>query len=94
MAFFKRSSKNSQGNYYLALDIGTEFVKALICQADGAKGRILGVGKKKQRLGDMHSGAVTDIGAVINNCQEAISIAEKMAGVRAIHGENQTLKSI
>lgn len=83
MSFFKRNSKNLRGNYYLALDIGTEFVKALVCAAEGPKGRILGVGRKKQRLGDMHSGAVTDIGSVINNCQEAIEDAEKMAGVSA-----------
>ena len=73
-AFFRRSSP-AKGNYYLALDIGTEYVKALICAAEGDKGRILGVGKKKQRLGDMQSGAVTDIASVINNCQDAINEA-------------------
>lgn len=79
MAFFKRASRNGAGNYYLALDIGTEFVKALLCSAEGARGRILGVGRKRQRLGEMQSGAVTDIAAVINNCQQAIKDAEKMA---------------
>jgi len=83
MALFKRSSQNPRGNYYLALDIGTEYVKAQVCLAEGNKGRILGVGKSKQKLGDMQSGVVTDIGAVISNCQEAMRIAEKMAGVRA-----------
>lgn len=68
-------------NAYLALDIGTEFVKALICAPDGTKARVLGVGKKRQKLGEMQSGAVTDIAAVINNCQDAIRQAEKMAGV-------------
>jgi len=68
------------GNCYLALDIGTEFVKALICAAEGTKTRVLGVGRKRQRLGEMQSGAVTDIGAVINNCQDAIKDATKMAG--------------
>jgi cell division protein FtsA len=80
MAIFKKAKKGPQGRPYLALDIGTEMVKALICTAEGDKGRVHGVGRKKQRLGDMSSGAVTDIAAVINNCQEAIRDAEKMAG--------------
>ena len=65
----------------LALDIGTEFVKALVVQLDGTKGRILGVGKSRQNPGDMQNGAVTDIAAVISNCKEAIAEAERMSGV-------------
>ena len=80
MSFFKRA-KRGPGNYFIALDIGTEFVKALVCSAEGTKCRVLGVGKKRQKLGEMQSGAVTDIAAVINNCQEAIKDAEKLAGV-------------
>jgi cell division protein FtsA len=83
MAFFKRALRGGQPNNYLALDIGTEFVKALVCSSEGTKGRILGVGRKRQRLGEMQSGAVTDIAAVINNCQEAIRTAEKMASTGA-----------
>ena len=52
MPFFRRLPA-ARGNYYVALDIGTEFVKALVCSAEGAKGRVLGVGRKRQRLGDM-----------------------------------------
>lgn len=82
MAFFKRAL-SGPGNYYLALDIGTEFVKALLCAPEGTKTRVLGVGKKRQKLGEMQSGAVTDIAAVINNCQDAIRDAEKMASASA-----------
>lgn len=81
MAIFKKTQKVTGGKLFIALDIGTEVVKALIVSAEGDRGRILGVGRQKQRLGDMASGAVTDIGAVINNCNEAIRKAEKMAGV-------------
>lgn len=81
MAIFKKTQKVSGGKLFIALDIGTEVVKALIVSAEGDRGRVLGVGRQKQRLGDMASGAVTDIGAVINNCNEAIRKAEKMAGV-------------
>lgn len=82
MPFFKRLT-SPQDNAYLALDIGTEVVKALLCVSEGTKAKVIGVGRKKQRLGDMQSGAVTDIASVINNCQEAIYAAEKMAGARA-----------
>ena len=84
MAFFRRALKGP-GNHYLALDIGTEFVKALLCAPEGTKARVLGVGRKRQRLGEMQSGAVTDIAAVINNCQDAIHAAQKMAGTSASH---------
>lgn len=75
--------RGNEPRNYLALDIGTEFVKALICTNEGTKGKVIGVGKKRQRLGEMQSGAVTDIAAVINNCQEAIHDAEKMASTTA-----------
>ncbi len=80
MGLFRRLPQ-VKGNHYLALDIGTEVVKALVCSADGNKGRVVGVGRKKQRLGEMQSGAVTDIAAVINNCQQAMYAAAKMASV-------------
>lgn len=83
MTFLKRVTRNTKTNCYLALDIGTEFVKALICVSEGKKVRVLGVGKKHQRLGEMQSGVVTDIVGVINNCQDAISQAEKMASTKA-----------
>ncbi len=80
MAIFGRKS-NSGKNVYLAVDIGTEFVKALVCLSEGTKGRVIGVGRQKQKMGDMQSGAVTDIGGVIMNCHKAIKEAERMAGV-------------
>ncbi|MBD3330236.1 hypothetical protein GF354_01750 [Candidatus Peregrinibacteria bacterium] len=82
MAFFRRIKKRTGDNYFLALDIGTDNVKALICEAEGAKGKILGVGRKKQVPGAMQSGVITDIASVISNCQVAIRDAENMASVQ------------
>jgi cell division protein FtsA len=81
MGFFSGRFRR-KGNYYLALDIGTDVVKALVCSSEGVKGRILGVGRVRQKLGDMQNGVVLDIHSVIQNCQGAIAQAEKMAGVR------------
>lgn len=81
--FFKKKTTGNAGHYFLALDIGTEFVKALVCDARGRTGAVLGFGKRRQNLGEMQSGAVTDISGVIENCRDAIYEAEKMAGVHA-----------
>lgn len=68
----------------LGLDIGTEFVKAVLAKP-GKKGalEILGVGKAKQDEGNMHAGAVADIPAVVSVCEDALVQAEKQAGERA-----------
>ena len=73
-----------KGNYALALDVGTEFIKALIFRIDEEeeKGEVIGVSRQKQRLGDMQSGAVTDIEGVVKACEKAITEAEQMAGIR------------
>jgi len=66
-----------------ALDIGTEFAKALVFEIDdGGVGTVRGVGRKRQGLAHMQSGTVTDINAVVDNCSVALQEAEEMAGFR------------
>ncbi len=66
-----------------ALDIGTEFAKALVFDIDaGGLGTVRGVGRKRQGLAHMQSGTVTDINAVVDNCSVALQEAEEMAGFR------------
>ena len=66
-----------------ALDIGTEFAKALVLEIDAnGCGTVRGVGRKRQGLAHMQSGTVTDIGAVVDNCSTALQEAEEMAGFR------------
>ncbi|HVE81106.1 MAG TPA: cell division FtsA domain-containing protein [Candidatus Dormibacteraeota bacterium] len=89
LKFIEKFKKGGQAAQYLvALDIGTEFVKALVGQVVGDPGgnqtvEILGVGRQRQRLTDMQSGAVTDIAGVVDNCDAALKAAEKMSGVVA-----------
>lgn len=68
----------------LGLDIGTEFVKAVLARPT-KKGNveILGIGKAKQAEGNMHAGAVADITAVVATCEDALVQAEGQAGERA-----------
>lgn len=76
--------KSSAGDQHvLALDIGTEYVKALIAKVDGEELQIVGVGREHQGLSDMHSGAISDIGAVVRNCEAALNDAEQQAGFQA-----------
>ncbi len=67
-----------------ALDVGTEFAKALVFEIDETgKGIVRGVGRRRQGLAHMQSGTVADISAVVDNCQVALQEAEEMAGFRS-----------
>ncbi len=67
-----------------ALDVGTEFAKALVFEIDKeGHGVVRGVGRKRQGLSHMQSGTVADIAAVVDNCQVALQEAEEMAGFRS-----------
>lgn len=74
-----RREKSNRPQMFLALDIGTEFVKALVCEAQGKTALVYGVGRQRQKLGDMQSGTVMDIGGVIENCKKAIDEATRQA---------------
>jgi len=71
----------------LALDIGTEFVKALVFRIERdffgkqeGQGIVIGAGRQRQEFGHMFAGAVADIEGVALTCQRAIEQAVKMAG--------------
>jgi cell division protein FtsA len=65
-------------SHYTVLDIGTEFVKALVVKREDDKGIVLGVGKVRQAITHMQAGAVADIQSVIDNCDRALTEAEDM----------------
>jgi cell division protein FtsA len=70
-----------------ALDIGTEFAKALVLSVEhDPEGRLVGVvqgsGRQRQGLTHMQSGTVSDIDAVVANCRVAMDEARAMAGRR------------
>lgn len=67
-------------DYLVALDIGTEYVKALIGKVRGDEIDIIGVGRAHQNLSDMQAGAISDINAVVQNCNKALNEAERQAG--------------
>lgn len=82
MYFWGRNSSEK----YLALDVGTEVVKALVFEVDkkSNKGIILGVGKEAQKPGNMRSGAISHIQGVIESSRIAIDQAKKKANVKEV----------
>jgi cell division protein FtsA len=86
MVFNKLKSmrkENAPNDYIVALDIGTEYVKALVARLDGEELNIVGVGRTHQQISDMHSGAIADISGVVRNCEDALADAEDQAGLQA-----------
>lgn len=71
--------KKKQNNWAISLDIGTEFVKALVFEVVDGKGIVRGAGRARQRLSDMQGGGVTDIHGVAINCEKAIEQAAEQA---------------
>lgn len=77
----RRAPAHGPGNARLALDIGTEYAKALVFESeDDLSATVIGVGRKRQGLAHMQSGTVADIAAVVENCRAALVEAEKMSG--------------
>ncbi|MEX2006855.1 MAG: cell division FtsA domain-containing protein [Candidatus Saccharimonadales bacterium] len=74
-------SNRPVGQYMVALDIGTEFIKALVGRVVGNEVEIIGVGRAHQELTDMQAGAIADIAAVTANCDKALAAAEEQSGV-------------
>lgn len=79
----RRANESIDRNYLVAVDVGTEFVKAMIAKIDGDDLKVVGVGRARQEMGDMHSGAIADISGVVRNCEEALAEAEDQAGLQA-----------
>lgn len=88
LKFFKRKP---QEKAIIALDLGTENIKAILFTVEekqsmsgeiiGKRGIIKGVGKVQQRLGDMNN-AIADIASVVQNAKEAIRQASQEAGLQ------------
>ena len=76
------SKSSVSDDVLVGLDIGTSNVKALLARVVGDDLKIIGVGRKKQVLDDMHDGAIADISSVVRNCEEALAEAEEQAGIQ------------
>lgn len=74
--FFRLENKESNGfSYRLILDIGTEYLKAVIVEFNQSEKNILGFGIARQDYGNMDGGAITNIDGVVKRAREAIKNA-------------------
>ncbi|MCL2174128.1 rod shape-determining protein [Candidatus Saccharibacteria bacterium] len=81
MSIFKKSTDYVP--HIVALDIGTEYTKALIARINSDKLEIVGVGRARQEVGNMFGGAIADITGVVKSCEAALIQAEEQAGIEA-----------
>jgi len=80
----KQAREETYNNEHIvALDIGTEYIKALIAKIEEDKLTIVGVGRVHQEVSDMYGGAIADIAGVVQNCEQALAEAEDQAGLQA-----------
>lgn len=71
----------------MALDVGTEFAKAVLVSGSPEGPRVAGAGRVRQEYGDMESGAICNIAGVSRAAAEAVAEAERSSGLRvAIQG--------
>lgn len=79
----RAGTAESQQKHVVALDVGTEYIKALIGRVRPEDGGIdiIGMGRAHQQLSDIQAGAIADISSVVENCDRALSDAEQQAGL-------------
>lgn len=80
---YPAKSKNDEGpKYRLALDIGTEYVKAVYLKTEANNAEVIGVGRARQDYTNMESGAVASISGVVGTCRQAMTQGSIIAGVK------------
>jgi cell division protein FtsA len=88
MGLFFRKRSRPKKEHLLVLDIGTEFIKALILEIDKnfveddkikEQGLVIGVGRERQSVNNMRAGAVANIDGVSFICKKAFEKAARMS---------------
>lgn len=81
---FSSACYNLTMSVILGLDIGTEFVKAILArQGKNNRLEVLAAAKEKQSDGSMYAGAIADIAAVVATSERALMEVEKKSGIHA-----------
>jgi cell division protein FtsA len=82
----KPINKTPKSSYYYALDIGTEVLKVLLCQAKESGVEVLSVAKIPQQQKAMRAGVIEDLDTVAENLKLAINeVREKYLEMEEIH---------
>ena len=85
--------KSRKANLGLVLDIGTEFIKALIFEAKADTAEVLGVARIRQKLTEMRGGTVLDIEGVTKKINQAKTLKIYVCNVMTQPGETDGYKA-
>ncbi len=77
----KQKTKNSveKTNFFLAVDIGTEYVKAVVYKLDGGSVDVIGYSRVKQQESAMYAAFILNLQHVIDTVDKGIGEAVSMA---------------
>ncbi|MFH1088567.1 MAG: cell division FtsA domain-containing protein [Patescibacteria group bacterium] len=83
MAWFAvKKAEKRQGEVYIALDLGTEQIKALVCGQQDGHCAIFGSGRSPHKSGTMRGGMVINIPGAFLDVQTAVNAAIQQAGLQ------------
>ena len=83
MAWFApKKAEKRQGEVYVALDLGTEYIKALVCGQQDGRCAVFGSSKATHKSGTMRGGMVINIPGVFLDAQTAVNAAIQQAGLQ------------
>ncbi len=77
----KAPTSKANDDCILALDIGTEYVKAVIARQTSEDLEVIGVGRARQNPGNVYAGAIADIPGVVSIAEKALADAEAEASI-------------
>jgi len=92
MLFFRNKKKKYQDNVnktFIALDIGTEFVKTAICRERDSKVEVIGFNRTRQENNSMYAAFIVDMKTVVSTVDA--SIGEAIISAKDTVGDNFTL---
>jgi len=82
MPIFRGIKNRFSEAHFLALDIGSDSVKALVAETEGNRVNVVGFGREKLPLNAMNSGIIIDIASLVKAVDKAIKQAENMCGIQ------------
>ncbi len=74
----QRKTEEQQPSYLSVIDLGTEYVKALVVEVDDSQATIVGYGTARHQAPCVAGGRLADVGAVVATCEQALCQAEDM----------------
>ena len=72
----QRKTEEQPPSYLSVIDLGTEYVKALVVEVADSQAAVVGYGAARHPVAFVAAGRLTDVGAVVATCEPALCPAE------------------